>query len=108
LKFDFVIIRLKNHKLAKLRNFSSQKLKIKERWGRRAPRAWRFLKVTKIMHFRHISAKIQLKYLKQTFGWGGGGDLGPLGYALAFYNLLHFVCKVTMQPRSQNILLHYM
>jgi len=26
------------------------------------------------MHFRHISAKIQLKNLKQHFDWGGGGD----------------------------------
>jgi len=28
------------------------------------------------MHFRHISAKIQLKNFKQHFDWG---DLGPLG-----------------------------
>jgi len=34
---------LKNHNLAKLRNFSSPKLMIKGRWRRRAPSAWRFL-----------------------------------------------------------------
>jgi len=36
---------VKNHNLAKLRNFSSPKLKIKGRWGRRAPNARRFLKI---------------------------------------------------------------
>jgi len=36
LKLDFVIISLKNHNLTKLRNFSSPKLKIKGRWGRKA------------------------------------------------------------------------
>jgi len=29
------------------------------------------------MHFRHISAKIQLKNPKQHFDWGGGGPPGP-------------------------------
>jgi len=42
LKFNFVIISLKNHNFVKLRNFSSPKLKIKGRWGRIAPSAWRF------------------------------------------------------------------
>jgi len=31
------------------------------------------------MHFKHISAKIQPKNLKQHFDWGGGP---PSGYAL--------------------------
>jgi len=31
------------------------------------------------MHYRHISAKIQLKNLKQHFNWGAG----PLGPPLA-------------------------
>jgi len=78
-KFDFVIISLKNHNLPKLRNFSSPKLKIKGHWRRRAPSAWRFLKFfSKIMHFRHISAKIKLKNLKQRFDWGGGTLATPL------------------------------
>jgi len=34
------------------------------------------------MHFKHISAKIQLKNLKQHFDWGSPGSLGPPGYAL--------------------------
>jgi len=38
-------IQLKKHNLAKLRNFSSPKLKIKGRWVRRAPSAWRFLNI---------------------------------------------------------------
>jgi len=29
------------------------------------------------MHFRHISAKIQSKNLKQHFDWGEGGPPGP-------------------------------
>jgi len=29
------------------------------------------------MHFRRISAKIQLKILKQHFDWGGPRTLGP-------------------------------
>jgi len=33
------------------------------------------------MHFRHISAKIQPKTLKQHFNWRGPG---PPGYALAY------------------------
>jgi len=33
------------------------------------------------MHFRHNSAKIQLKNLKQHFDWGGGP--GTPGYNLA-------------------------
>jgi len=33
------------------------------------------------MHFSHISAKIQLKNLKQHFDWGSRA-LCPLGYAL--------------------------
>jgi len=45
LKFDFVKMSLKNHNFAKLRNFSSPKLKIKGRLGRRAPSAWRFMKI---------------------------------------------------------------
>jgi len=45
LKFGFVIISLKKYNLAKLRNFSSPKLKIKGRWGQRAPSAWRFLNI---------------------------------------------------------------
>jgi len=41
------------------------------------------------MHFRHISAKIQLKNLKQHFDWGGG----PLGYALEFgHDLIVTLC----------------
>jgi len=44
LKFNFVEISLKNYNLAKLCNFSSPNLKIKERRRRRAPSAWRFLK----------------------------------------------------------------
>jgi len=44
---------------------------------------WKF--VTKLMHFRHIVAKIQSKNLKQHFDWGGeAGTPGPpSGYALA-------------------------
>jgi len=54
-------------------------LKIKE--GGEPPALGDFLKfVTKIMHFMHISAKIQLKNLKQHFDWGEGG--GPPCYAL--------------------------
>jgi len=34
------------------------------------------------MNFRHISAKIQPKNLKQNFDWGGPGPLGLPGYAL--------------------------
>jgi len=78
LKFDFVKINLKKHNLAKLHNFSSPKLKIKGRWGRRAPALGDFWK--NILHFRHISAKIQLKNLKQHFDWEGG--LGPLATPL--------------------------
>jgi len=44
LKFDFVIISFKNHYLAKSRNFRSPILKVKGRWGRKAPIAWRFLR----------------------------------------------------------------
>jgi len=42
------------------------------------------------MHFRHISAKIQLKNLKQHFDWGGRGPgpVGPPGYALARAHIL--------------------
>jgi len=42
------------------------------------------------MHFSHISAKIQLKNLKQHFDWG---SWAPLGYALGFgtiFEVLHF------------------
>jgi len=42
-KFDFVIISLKKHNLAKSRNLKSSNLKIRWSWGRRAPSSWRFL-----------------------------------------------------------------
>jgi len=45
LEFDFIKINLKKHNLAKLHNFTLPKLKIKGRWGRKAPSAWRFLKI---------------------------------------------------------------
>jgi len=45
LKFDFVIISFKNHYLAKSQKFKSPILKIKRRWRRKAPGAWRFLKI---------------------------------------------------------------
>jgi len=45
LKFDFVIISLKDHDLAKSSNSWSIKSKVKGRWGRRAPSAWRFLNI---------------------------------------------------------------
>jgi len=40
LNFDFIIISLKNHKLAKSCNFRSLTLKIKGRWRLRFPSAW--------------------------------------------------------------------
>jgi len=47
--------------------------------GRESPALDDFCKfVTKIMHFRHILAKIQLQNLKQHFDWRGTGPLGPL------------------------------
>jgi len=70
LKFDLVIISLKNHNLAKSRNFRSPILKIKQLWERKS-RLVKF--VTKIMHFSHISAKIQHKNQKQHVDWGGRG-----------------------------------
>jgi len=52
-------------------------LKIKGRWGGEPPALGDFLKfVAKTMHFRHISAKIQPKNLKQHIDWGAG-YLGP-------------------------------
>jgi len=45
LNFDFVIIILKKHNLAKSRNFRLTISKVKGRWGRRAPSVWRFLKI---------------------------------------------------------------
>jgi len=45
LKFDFVIISLRNHNLDKLRNFRSSSSKIKRRWVRRAPSASRSFKI---------------------------------------------------------------
>jgi len=44
LKFDLVIFSFKNHYLTKSRNFRSSILKVKGRWGRKAPSAWRFLR----------------------------------------------------------------
>jgi len=59
LMFDLFIISFKNHHLAKSQNFKSPILKIKRRWDRNAPALCDFRKfVTKIVHFRHISAKI--------------------------------------------------
>jgi len=45
LKFNFVIISFKNRYLAKSRNFRSPILKVKRRWRRKVPSAWRFLKI---------------------------------------------------------------
>jgi len=48
-----------------INEYLNLKLKIKGRWGRRAPASgdfWKF--VTKILHFKHISAKIWPKNLK--------------------------------------------
>jgi len=42
------------------------------------------------MHFRPISAKIQLKNMKQHFNWEAG-PLGPTGYALAILNKLMLI-----------------
>jgi len=48
---------------------------------------WKF--VTKIMHFRHISAKFQAKNLKHHFDWGARPPAGaPIVYALAFFGLI--------------------
>jgi len=44
LMLDFVIISLKNHNLAKSRNFRSPILKVQKRWGRKVLNAWRFWK----------------------------------------------------------------
>jgi len=83
-KFDFVIISLKKHNLGKPHNFRSPISKVKERcwvrkaagcgellgaescWVRRATmqRLAIFENLLLIMHFRHISAKIQTKNLK--------------------------------------------
>jgi len=55
-------------KVVKVAPLKGGKSKIKGRRGRRAPALgdfWRF--VTKVMYFRHISAKIQPKNLKQAF-----------------------------------------
>jgi len=46
------------------------------------------------MHFRYISAKIQLENLKQHFDWGGPGI--PSGYALVF-------AKITLVASCQDI-----
>jgi len=72
LEFDFVIISLKKHNLATLRNFGSPKSEIKGRWGGEPPALGDFKKfVTKIMHFRHISVKNLAPKLKTTFRLGG-------------------------------------
>jgi len=42
------------------------------------------------MHFRHVSAKIKPKNLKQYFDWGRGGPPGPSGYALAHIHTQDF------------------
>jgi len=42
------------------------------------------------MQFRHISAKIQPKNLKQHFDWRGGKGLRP-GYALVTITMIYFV-----------------
>jgi len=42
--------------------------------------------VTEKMHFRHISAKIQHKNLKQHFDWEAQGSWALLGYALLYGN----------------------
>jgi len=60
-KFDFVKISLKKHNLAWLRNFWSQYRRLRDAEGRKTS-FWKF--VTKIIHFWHISAKIQSKNLK--------------------------------------------
>jgi len=47
------------------------------------------------MHFRHISAKIQPKNLKQHIDWGGGRARLPLRYALEIQTscwILHEYC----------------
>jgi len=50
------------------------------------------------MHFRHISAKIQLKNLKQHFDWGDPGWLHPCtnqgnDFCIAVL-ILTFCCKI--------------
>jgi len=93
LKFNFVVISLKKQNLA---------THVKGHQNRRLRGAgggeyaglgdfWKF--VTKTMHFRHISAKIQPKNLKQHFDWGRG-DEAP-GYALAFSARLQ-LCFITI------------
>jgi len=97
--FDIVIISLKNHHyLSKSRNFRSPTSKERRRWWRRAPALSNFLKstVTKIMHFRHISAKIHPKILnlfilinaRQRFDWGGALWLRPWLSLLQYTQLI--------------------
>jgi len=67
-KFDFFIISLKIHKLAKSRNFKYQYWRLN---GAGVGALGNFLKfVTKTMHFRHVSANIQPKNVKRRFDWG--------------------------------------
>jgi len=54
------------------------------------------------MHFKHKSAKIQLKNLKQHFDWGGGGGGAPgVPSGLPFFcgEFLYFIsaCNVIIK-----------
>jgi len=81
LMFDFVIINLKNTIWPNhVASGGQQNRKLRLAGGGEALALGDFCKfVTKIMHFRHISAKLHPQNLKQQFDWGGGG---PSGYAL--------------------------
>jgi len=105
LKFDFVIISLKKHNLAKLRNISSSKLKIK---GRRALSAWRFLKICYLSNAvkAHLS---QLKNLKH-FDLGSRAPLAtplnapvacPCGHTINF-KIRIFCTKKCKRPHLKN------
>jgi len=54
------------------------------------------------MHFRHISAKIQLKNLKQHFDWGA--SWAPHDYALAWSRMIKALCLLAISSIKQILL----
>jgi len=71
LKFDFVIISLKNHNLAKYGTLCHQYWTLRGAGSGELLALGNFRKyTTKIVHFRHVLAKILPKNLKQHFDWG--------------------------------------
>jgi len=99
---------LKRHNLAKSRNFRWPTSKFRAAGGAEPPtivRFWRF--VTKVMHFRHILAKVQTKNLNPVNYYyflkvrdnssigGGGGLLSPSRAKLL--SLKHFFA-ISLHP----------